>query len=222
MQVPASYSDFLARLQSLAFDQCFSLTNKQSSIFANQAYHAGGGQREQGGVVVGSLALEATSLMSCVCVVLHPHAQPLLQLTNTSTLHPGGLFISSVTGFQSDSCDDLNHPVSGTKPQPSLAPYVAQSNISGLVNCSRVGAGASTRSLLQGSSTANTVVVGYGPDVATMAHGVDIERADTVLLELGGLGAKDPLPQVREHRRGAIAIPILHLHSSSPLPRSAL
>ncbi len=42
MQLPTSYSDLLARLQSLAFDQCFSLTIKQSRIFGNQAHQAGG------------------------------------------------------------------------------------------------------------------------------------------------------------------------------------
>ncbi len=41
-QVPTSYSEVLARLQGRAFDQCFSLTVKQSSVFGNEAYHAGG------------------------------------------------------------------------------------------------------------------------------------------------------------------------------------
>lgn len=125
--------------------------------------------------------------------------------------HPGGLFLSSVTGFQSDSCEDLNHPASAPKPQPSLAPYVARTNISGFVNCSRLSAGAADRSLLQEGTTANTVAVGYGPDLATMALHIDIERADTVVqvdpavLELGGGNAT--VPQVRDQRRGLIVCP---------------
>jgi hypothetical protein len=119
-------------------------------------------------------------------------------------MHPGGIFISSVTGFQSDSCDDLYHPASATIPQPSLAPYTARSNISGMINCNRAISGDSF----------NTVDVGYGPDLATMVLNCNIVRADTVVhVDPSRPEASNTtVPQVRDHSRGSRVAALQFIH----------